>query len=50
MRARSIVLLIIVVLAIVAPAIVADLFETTLTAMRDGLANALTSGGLPGGR
>jgi hypothetical protein len=42
MRARSILLLLLIVLAIFAPAVLTSLFEVTLTALRDGLANAIT--------
>ena len=44
MRARSIVLLLIVVMAVFAPAVLAHLFETAMTALRDGLGQALTGG------
>ena len=42
MRARGVLLLLLIVLIVVAPAIVAELFTAVMTALRDGLANALT--------
>ena len=42
MRARGVLLLLLIVLIVVAPAVVAELFTAVMTALRSGLANALT--------
>jgi len=44
MRVRAVVLLVLVVLAIAAPAILADLFQSAMTAFREGVGHALTAG------
>jgi len=45
LRTRGVLLLLLIVLAIAAPAVLGDLFTTVVTALREGVGHALTTTG-----